>query len=115
MTDVELATAKGLEVKAPMNPTKTHAELKRYADGEICLKPFGLVFSGKDKSGKSKKFLFQAAEVERYSTSQYTNLIVRMNHCKKNNDGNKKELKKIINWYTEIRRVMLYSIQILTN
>ena len=24
-----------------------------------------------------------------------------MNHCKKNNEGEKKELKKIINWYIE--------------
>ena len=98
-----------------MEPTKSQSELKKYADGEICLKPFGMVFVGKDKSGKAKWFLFQACEVERYTTSQYTNFIVRMNNCKNNNEREKKELKKIISWYMEIRRVMLFALQILTN
>ena len=75
LTDVELATAKGLEVKVPMEATKTQVELKKYANEEICLKPFGLVFTGKDKNGKAKRFLFQACEVERYTTSQYTNFF----------------------------------------
>ena len=56
LTDVELATAKGMEIKAAMAPSKTQAELKKYADGEICLKPFGLVFVGKDKAGNAKRF-----------------------------------------------------------
>ena len=102
-------------MKASMEPTKSQSELKKYADGEICLKPFGMVFVGKDKSGKAKWFLFQACEVERYTASQYTNFKVHMTNNKKNNKGDKKELKKNISWYTEIRRVMLFALQILTN
>ena len=49
-----------------MEATKTQAELKKYADGEICLKPFGLVFTRKYKNGKAKRYLFQACEVERF-------------------------------------------------
>ncbi|CAI9285816.1 unnamed protein product [Lactuca saligna] len=97
------------------NQTGPYIELKKFADGEICLKPSGIVFAGKDKAGKVKRFLFQASEVETYSTSQYANLSVRMNHYKKNNEGDKKEMKKIISWYTEVRRVLLYSITLLTN
>ena len=51
-------------------------------DGEIYLKPFGLVFAGKSKKGKSSKFFFQTSEIERYTTAHYTNVIVRMNSCK---------------------------------
>ena len=58
LTDVELSTTKGLEITAPMAPSKTQADLKKYVDGKIYLKSFGLVFSGKDKPGKSKWFLF---------------------------------------------------------
>ena len=115
LTDVELATTKGLTVKVSKELPLTQPELKKYAGGEICLKPFVLVFAGKDKNGKSKRFLFQASEVERYTKSQYTIFIDRMNNYKKNNEGDKKELKKIISWYTEIQRVMLYAIQILFN
>lgn len=114
LTDVELATAKWLEVKDPMEVSKTQVALKKFADREICLNPFGYVFAGKDKNGKTKRFLFQENEMERYTTSQYTNFIVRMNNYSKNNLGDKKELKKIISWYTEIRRVMLFAAQILS-
>lgn len=37
---------------------KTQPELKKYVDGDIYLKPFGLVFPGKDKNGKAKRFFF---------------------------------------------------------
>ena len=114
-TDVELATVKGFDITAPMAPTKKQVELKKYEDGEICLKPLGIVFAGKDKAGRAKRFLFQTSEVERYSNSQYTNLIVRMNHCKKNSEGDKKEIKKVISWYMEIRRVLMYAVQLLTS
>ncbi|KAL7582500.1 hypothetical protein Lser_V15G44572 [Lactuca serriola] len=55
LTDVELASALGKEVKVEMEATKSQAELKKYSDGEICLKPFGIVFLGKDKKGKAKR------------------------------------------------------------
>ena len=79
-----------------MEPSKIQLGLKKFVDGEICLKPFGLVFAGKETKGKAKRFLFQVGEIERYTTSQYTNFIVRMNSCTKNNDGDKKELKKVL-------------------
>ncbi|KAL7610158.1 hypothetical protein Lser_V15G11463 [Lactuca serriola] len=114
-TDIELAIVKGIDITAPMAPTKKQVELKKYEDGEICLKPLGIVFAGKDKAGRAKRFLFQTSEVERYTNSQYTNLIVRMNHCKKNSEGDKKEIKKVISWYMEIRRVLMYAVQLLTS
>ena len=56
LIDVELASTLGKKVNVAMEASKTQAELKKYTDGEICLKPFGLVFSGKDKHGKAKRF-----------------------------------------------------------
>ncbi|CAI9263199.1 unnamed protein product [Lactuca saligna] len=101
-TDVELAVVKGIDITAPVSPSKKQNELKNYEDGEICLKPLGIVLAGKDKAGRAKRFLFQTCEVERCTNSQYTNLIVRINHCKKNSEGDKKEIKKVISWYMEI-------------
>ena len=86
---MELASVMGNEVNVAMEATKIQVELKKYDDGEICLKPFGLVFAGKDNNGKARRFLFQACEVERYTTSQYTKFIVRMNNCLKTNQGDK--------------------------
>ena len=106
LTDEELASGLGRIVTVPWESTLPQLELKKFADGEICLKPFGMVFAGKDTKGKPKRFLFQVSEIERYTTSQYTNFIVRMNNCTMNNEGDKKELKKIITWYSEIRRRM---------
>ena len=111
LTDVELTTMKGLEVKLPMAPTKSQQEFKKYVDGEIFLKPFGMVFSGSDTKGKLKKFLFKVSEIERYTSAQYTNFIVRMNNCKRNNEGDKKELKKVINWYSEVRKAIHSVVQ----
>ena len=70
-----------------------------------------MVFSGKDTKGKPKKFLFKVFEVERYTSSQYTNFIVRMNNCKKNNEGDKRELKKVITWYAEVRKTIHSAVQ----
>ena len=66
------------------------------------MKPLGIVFVGKSKQGKITKYLFQACDVERYTPTHYTNLLVWMNNCAKNNDGDKAELGKVINWYTKI-------------
>ncbi|KAL7602722.1 hypothetical protein Lser_V15G16687 [Lactuca serriola] len=110
-TDEELANVLGREVKVPWEDTLTQSALSKYVVGEICLKPFGMVFSGRDTKGKPKKFLFKASEIERYNSSQYTHFIVRMNNCKKNNEGDKKDLKKVISWYGEVRRTIHSAIQ----
>lgn len=68
---------------------KIKASLKNLEDGEITLKPLGIVFIGKNKKGNNSKFLFQVVDVERYTTSHYTSLLVRMNGCEKNNDKEK--------------------------
>ena len=111
LTDEELANVLGREVKVPWEDTLTQSALSKYVVGEICLKPFGMVFSGRDTKGKPKKFLFKASEIERYNSSQYTHFIVRMNNCKKNNEGDKKDLKKVISWYGEVRRTIHSAIQ----
>lgn len=113
LTDVELALAMGKEITVHQSLLKSQANLKKCVDGEICLKPLGIVFVGKSKKGKNTKFLFQACDVERYTTTDYTNLLVRMNSCKKNNDGDKVRLKNVMNWYFEIRRPMHQAIQML--
>ena len=61
------------------------------------MKPLGTMFLGKSKKGKITKYLFQACDVERYTTAHYTNLLVKMKICAKNNDGDKAELRKVIN------------------
>ena len=70
-----------------------------------------MVFSGRDTKGKPKKFLFKVSEVERYNSSQYTHFIVRMNNCKKNNEGDKKDLKKVISRYGEVRKTIHSAVQ----
>lgn len=94
LTDVELALTMGKKITVPRSLLKSQANLKPYVDGEIYLKPHGIVFVGKNKKVKNTKFLFQACDVERCTTAHYTSLLVRMNNCKKNNDGDKAELKK---------------------
>lgn len=56
-------------MKAEMEVVKTQVELKKFSNDGIYLKPLGLVFFGKDKNGKAKRFLFQNSEVERYTPS----------------------------------------------
>ncbi|CAI9299023.1 unnamed protein product [Lactuca saligna] len=49
--------------------------------------------------GKEVKVAMEVSKhwkIERYTTAQYTNFIVRMNNCKKNNKGDKIELKKVM-------------------
>lgn len=59
---------------------KGQGSLKNFEDGEIVLKPLGVVFVGKNKHNKVTKFIFQIFYVERYTNSQYTNLLVRLNN-----------------------------------
>lgn len=78
------------------------ASLKNLEDGGITLNPLGIVFLGKNKKGNNSKFPFQVCDVERYTTAHYTNLLVRMNSCEKNNDKEKAQIQNIVNQYVEI-------------
>ena len=89
MIDVELALEMGKQVSMPISMFKGIGSLKNYEHGEICLNPLGIVFIGKNKKGRNTKYLFQVCDVEKYTSTQYKNLLVRMNSCKKNNDGDK--------------------------
>lgn len=84
---MELDLAFGNQVTVPQSMLNGQGSLKNYEDGEIYMKPLGNVFVGKNKKEKNTKFLFQACDVESYTSSQYTNLMVHMNSCKKNNYG----------------------------
>ncbi|KAL7591384.1 hypothetical protein Lser_V15G33665 [Lactuca serriola] len=106
LTNVELALAIGKEITVPQSSLKSKSDLKPYVDVEIFLKPLGIVFVGKNKKENNTKFWFQACDVERHTTTHYTNLIVCMNSCKNNNESDKVEIKKSMNWYSEIRRVI---------
>ena len=90
----------------PQSMLKIEASLKFYEDGEICLKSLGIVFIGKKKKGKITMFLFQVCDGERYTTSHYTNFIIRMNSCVKNNESDKPKIRKVVKWCVEIRRVI---------
>lgn len=94
LIDVELALAKGKQVSVPQSMLKGQGSLKTYEDGEICTKPLGIVFTWKNKKGKDTKFLFQAYDVERYTSSQYTNLLVRINSCNKKIMVTKRKFEK---------------------
>ena len=79
----------------------TNANINKLEDGEITLKPLGIAFVGKNKKGNNSKFLFQVCDVERYTSSHYTNLLVRMNSYNKNKDKEKVEIRNIVNVYAE--------------
>lgn len=113
LTYVELALAMEKQIIVPQSLMKIQAILKGFEDVEICLKPLGNAFIGKNKKGKNIKFLFQSCDGERYTYPHYTNLIVRMNSCVKNNDGNKVEIKKIINQYAEVQRTIYKATQMM--
>lgn len=68
----------------------------------------------KNKKGNNTKFLFQVCDVERYTTSYYTNLMIQMNNRAKNNENEKAEIHKVANWYAEIRRVIRQAALMLT-
>ena len=106
LTDIELATTFRKQIYVPQSMLRNQTNLKDYEDGEICLKPLGIVFVGKNKKGNNTKFLFQVCDVERYNSCQYINLMVQMNSCAKNNDKEKAETRKIVNYYDEVRRVI---------
>ena len=69
----------------------------------------------KRQEGEIKEVFIPVFRDRRYTTSQSTNFIVRMNNCKKTNDGDKAEIRKIMTWYSEIRRMMHFVAQILMN
>ena len=88
----------------PQSLLKGQSSLKNFEDGEICVTPLGVVFAGKNKNHKITKFLFKVEDVEIYIKSQYANLLVRLNNCKRNIAGDIVEVRKMIVWYTEIHK-----------
>ena len=113
-TDINLDTTLGKKVYVPNSRIKNQSLLKNYEDGEICLKPLGIVFVGKNKKGPVTKFLFQMDDIEKYTSSHYTNFLIRMKSCAKNSDKEKAKIQKMFNWYTEIRRVLHTAIKLFT-
>ncbi|CAI9290472.1 unnamed protein product [Lactuca saligna] len=69
----------------------TNVELAMSLDKEITV-PQTMLLS----TGNNTKVLYQACDVERYTSLHYTNLMVRMNSYAKNNDKEKAEIWKII-------------------
>lgn len=98
-TDIDMATTLGNKVSIPKSFIRDQSFLKNYEDGEISLKPMGIVFFGKNKKSIVTKFLFQMNDIEKYTSSHYTNLLIRMERCAKNSDKEKVEIKKMVNWY----------------
>lgn len=69
MINVELALEMNRTVAVPQKMLKGQGSLKNFEDGEIVLKPLGIVFVGKNKQSKATKFLFQVYDLERYTNS----------------------------------------------
>lgn len=106
LTNVELAKVLGKEVEIPQTMLMTKVNINKLEDGEITLKPLGIAFVGKNKKGKYSKFLFQVCDVERYTTSHYANLLVSMKSCNKKMEKRRQKIRKIVNWYAEISRII---------
>ena len=115
LIDIELAMSLGKEVSVQQSLVENKVELTAYVDGEICLKPYGIVFVGRGMNGRHSKFLFQENDVERYTTAQYTNLIVHMNSCKKNYEEDKAEMRKIMNWNAKVQKTLHKVAQVIIN
>lgn len=82
----------GRTMKVPQSMLKGQGSLKNFQDGEICVKPLGVLFVGKNKNQKITKFLFQVDDVDKYTNSLYTNLQAGVNNCKRNTTGDKTEI-----------------------
>lgn len=67
--------------KVPKELLKGKISIKDYEDGEIIQDPFGVVFNGKGKNGIKKKFLLRIDDVERYSNSHHSSILLRNNNC----------------------------------
>lgn len=87
----------GKQFSVPKSLIKNQTALKDYEDGEICLKPLGIVFVGKNKKGTVTKFMFQMNDIEKYTSLHYTTLLIRMNSYAQNNDKEKAEIQKMVN------------------
>lgn len=64
LTDVELALVMGKQINLPQSLLKGIGSLMNFDDGEICVKPLGIVFVGKNKNNNNTKFLFRVEDVE---------------------------------------------------
>lgn len=93
---------------------KEKLNIDKFEDGKIIHKPFGVVFQGKNKKGKLTKFLFQVNNIEKYSSSHFLNILIRINNCKKNDNKDKAKIRKIIIWYMKIKRELLQAMKTIT-
>ncbi|CAI9287226.1 unnamed protein product [Lactuca saligna] len=115
MTNLELTLEMGRQVIVPQSLLKGQTSLKKFENGEICVKLLGVVFVWKNQKDKITMFLFQVCDVEKYANSQYTNLLVRIHNCKRNIEGDKTEIRITIGWHMEIRRVLHQATNLLMN
>lgn len=76
ITNIDLAIAIKKFAKVPRNLAKEKLNINEFKDGEIIHQPYGVVFQGKNKKGTLTKFLFQITDLERYTTSHYTNILI---------------------------------------
>lgn len=104
---IDLSLAIKKTSKVPQSLLKGKLNIDDFEDTETIHQPRGVVFIGKNNRGKMAKFLFQVCDIERYTNSNYTNLLIQINNCKKNDNEDKAKIRKTIQWYMEIRRELL--------
>ena len=96
--DIELAIAMNKTSKFPQSLLKGKINIDKYEDGDIVLKPLGVVFLGKNNNQIMTKFFIKVADVERYMNVQCTSLLVQINNCKKSSGEDNAEIRKTILW-----------------
>ena len=99
--------------KVPQSLLNGKLNIDKFEDEDIIHQPLGVVFRGNNKNGKMTKFLFQICDLERYTNSQYTNLLIRMNNCKRNEVEDKVEIRKMIMWYMDVCNVLLQTLKLM--
>ncbi|CAH1453467.1 unnamed protein product [Lactuca virosa] len=75
--DIELATTVKKPLKVPQSLLRGKLNINDFEDCKIIHQPLGVVFRGKNRNGRMTKFLFQVSDLEMYTNSEYTNLLIR--------------------------------------
>lgn len=101
------------EVESSKGLVERKLNIEDYEVGEIIHQPLGVVFQWKSSKGGKKNFLFRTDDIERYTKSHLSSILLCINNCQKNENEDIMEICKIILWYMEIRNVLLQTMKIL--
>ncbi|CAH1435832.1 unnamed protein product [Lactuca virosa] len=103
--DIDLSTDFNISLRVPKPLLKGKISIKDFEYGEIMHDPLGYVFIRKGKKESRKKFLFRVDDVESYSNTHLTSILLHINNCQRNKNEDRAKIRKIIHWYMKIREV----------